>query len=201
MLSDLFKKGMCTIFNPKGQVIATIPHSDGLYRIIGKHDKDGGVAAVASGKMLISEAHRKLGHLAYGAVTHAISKGYIAGIDLDTNLKPEFYDACAKVKVARQPFLKESKTRATKYGKHVHWDLWGPATVKSLNGNLYVAARIDDAMREMKLYFQTKKSQTVNSYKLNEAYIETQSGNRIKVVRSDRGGEFQAQALINHQNK
>ena len=29
-----FKKGMCTIMNPKGQIIATIPHSDGLYRII-----------------------------------------------------------------------------------------------------------------------------------------------------------------------
>ena len=59
-----FKKGMCTIFSPKGQIIAMIPHSDGLYRIIGKHDKEGGMAAVASGKMLISEAHRKLGHLA-----------------------------------------------------------------------------------------------------------------------------------------
>ena len=29
-----FKKGMCTIMNPKGQIIATIPHSDVLYRII-----------------------------------------------------------------------------------------------------------------------------------------------------------------------
>ena len=78
-----FRKGMCIIFNPKGQVIVMFPHSDGLYRIIRKHDKDGGMAAVALGKMLISEAHRKLSHLAYGAVTHAISKGYIAGIDLD----------------------------------------------------------------------------------------------------------------------
>ena len=101
-----FKKGICTILNLKGQVIATIPHSDGLYRIIGKPDKDGGMAAVASGKVSISEAHRKLGHLAYGAVTHTISKRYIAGIDLDTNSKPEFCDACVKVKVARQPFPK-----------------------------------------------------------------------------------------------
>ena len=115
-----FKKGMCTIFNLKGQVIATNLHSNGLYRIIGKHDKDRGVAAVASGKMSISEALRKLAHLAYGAVTHTISKGYIAGIDLDTNSKLEFCDACAKAKAARQPFPKESKSRATKYGEHVH---------------------------------------------------------------------------------
>ena len=50
-------------------------------------------------------------------------------------------------------------------------------------------------------YFQAKKSQTVDSYKLDEAFIETQTGNRIKVVRSDRGGEFQAQHLIDHQNQ
>ena len=36
---------------------------------------------------------------------------------------------------------------------------------------------------------------------MDEAYIETQTGNRIKVVRSDRGGEFHAQQLINHQNQ
>ena len=139
----------------------------------------------ASGKMSISEAHRKLGHLAYGAISHAISKGFIAGIELDNDSKPEFCDACAKAKSARQPFPKESKTRATKYGERAHWDLWGPATVKSLNGNFYVAARIDDATRETKLYFQSKKSQTVDSYKLDEAFIETQTGNRIKVVHSD----------------
>ena len=50
-----FKKGICTIFNLKGQIIAMILHSDGLYRIIGKYDKDGGMAAVASGKMSISK--------------------------------------------------------------------------------------------------------------------------------------------------
>jgi Reverse transcriptase (RNA-dependent DNA polymerase)/gag-polypeptide of LTR copia-type len=196
-----FAKGMCTILNQKGQTIATIPHSDGLYRIIAKPAEKGGYAAVASGKMSISEAHRKLGHIAYGAVAHAISKGYITGIELDTSSKPEFCDACAKAKAARQPFPKESQTRATNYGERVHWDLWGPATVKSLNGNFYVAARIDDATRETKLYFQSKKSQTVDSYKLDEALIETQTGNRIKVVRSDRGGEFQAHQLTQHQDQ
>ena len=136
---------MCTIINQKGQVIATIPHSEGLYRITtSKTANKPEVAATASGKMTISEAHRKLGHLAYGAVSHAISKGFITGIELESGSKPEFCDACAKAKSARQPFPKERKTRATKYGERVHWDLWGPATVKSLNGNFYVAARVDD---------------------------------------------------------
>ena len=114
--------------------------------------------------------------------------------------KPEFCEPCAKAKSARVPFLKVSDTRAAKYGERVHWDLWGPASVMSLSGNLYVAARTDDHTRENKLYFQPKKSDTFGSYKRDEALIETQSGNKIKVSRSDRGGEFLSKELIQHQN-
>ena len=78
--------------------------------------------------------------------------------------------------MARQPFPKESETRATKYREHVHWDLWGPASVRSLAGNSYVATQIDDATRETRLYFPQNKAQTINSYKIDEAYIETQTG-------------------------
>jgi hypothetical protein len=46
---------------------------------------------------------------------------------------------------------------AKKFGERVHWDLWGPASIKSLNGHYYMAARIDDATRQTKLYFQEKK--------------------------------------------
>ena len=114
----IFNKGMCKIINPKGQVIATIPHADGLYRVtVVKPSTSGSYAAAASGKMSISEAHRKLGHLADGAISHAILKGYITGIELDKDSKLEFCEACAKAKSARQPFLKESKTRAAKYGE------------------------------------------------------------------------------------
>lgn len=136
---------MCTIKNDAGRIVATIPHSDGLYRVVAtKESGNRDYANVASEKMSISEAHRKLGHIAHAAVKHAVSNGYIKGIELDPNSKPEFCEACAKAKSARQPFPKESHTRATKYGERVHWDLWGPASVKSLNGHSYVAARIDE---------------------------------------------------------
>jgi len=102
---------MCTIINLKGKTIATIPNLEGLYRISNaKLDENGGYAAAASGKMSISEAHRKLGHISYTAVSHAISKGFITGIALNASSKPDFCEACAKAKSTRQPFLKESKT-------------------------------------------------------------------------------------------
>jgi hypothetical protein len=147
----MFNKGMCTIKDPKGQTIATIPHSDGLYKIAAKLTSTKNTANVASGKMSISEAHRKLGHISHSAIKHAISKGLVTGIDIDTNSSPEFCEACAKAKSARQPYPKESETRAEKFGERVHWDLWGLASVKSINGHYYVAARIDDATRQTKL--------------------------------------------------
>jgi hypothetical protein len=194
-----FSKGMCQITNKNARTLATIPHSDGLYRIT--TSKEVKYANISSSKISINDAHRKLGHISCEAIKHATSKGYITGIELDPKSKPEFCEACAKAKSAREPFPKESKTRAAKYGERVHWDLWGPAAVKSLNGHNYVAARIDDATHETKLYFQEKKSQTFNSYKKDEAFIETQTGNRIKTVRSDQGGEFQSTQMIDHQDQ
>jgi GAG-pre-integrase domain len=140
--------------------------------------------------MTISEAHRKLGHVSYGATKHVVSKGFITGITIDPDSKPDFCEVCTKAKSVHQPFPQESNTRAKKYKEQVHWDLWGPAFMKSLSGNSYVAACIDNATHDSKLHFQQKKSQLFQSYKKDKAYIKTQSGNHIKVSRSDKGESF-----------
>ena len=168
----VFHKQICTIQDSKGHTLAKIPHSEGLYRVLAEtHSTTQHTAIAAVEKMSIAEAHRKLGHISSDGIKHAVSKGFITGIDLDETSKPEFCDACEKAKSACQPYPKESDTRAEKYSDRVHWDLWGPASVKSLNGNQYVAARIDDATRKMMLYFQKKKSETFTTYKRDEAYI------------------------------
>lgn len=107
------------------------------------------------------------------------------GIDLNLGSQLDFCEPCKKAKSTRQPYPKELTTQAKKYGDRVHWDLWGPASVRSLNGNQYLVARIDNATWEMKLYFLKKKSETFDSYKKDEAYVETQTGNQIKVVWCD----------------
>ena len=160
------EKGLYTIKNPTAKTMATIPRSNGLYCLAAPEAiKHADYANVAMVKMTIAEAHRKLGHIAHAAIKHVISTGMITGIELDQNSKPEFCETCAKAKAARHPFQKQSFTRATRYGECLHWDLWGSASVQSLSGNSYVAARIDDATRETILYFQKKKSEAYDSYK------------------------------------
>ena len=181
--------------------MATIPRANGLYRILNSNKANCSECAnIAVGKMSISEVHRKLGHISHSAIRHAISTGQITGIDLDMDSKPEFCEPCVKAKSARQPFPKKSDTRATKYGERVHLDLWGPVSVKSLNGNYYVAAHTDDHTCENRLYLQPMKSDTIKSYKRDEALIETQSGNQINFSCSDRVGEFLSKEMIDHQD-
>ena len=177
---------MCTIRNPDGCIMGTILRANGLYRLInaGKGSPLDH-ADVAAGKMSISEAHRKLGHISHSAIQNAISTRQITRIELDMDSKPEFCEPCVKAKSARVPFPQKSETCTEKYGERVHWDLWVPASVRSLSGNYYIAARTDDHTCENMLYFQPKKSDTFKSYKRDEALIKTQSGNRIKVSCTD----------------
>ena len=128
--SATFSGGMCTICNLSGHTMATIPCANGLYHVTAPEDPPTvNYASFAMAKLTISEAHRKLGHIAPLAIKYAIAKGHITSIQLDPESKPEFCEACAKAKVAWQPFPKESETRMTKYRERVHWDLWGPASV------------------------------------------------------------------------
>ena len=182
--------------------MATLPLSNGLYCLALKGSTSlSADANLASAKMTIHEAHLKFGHINPDAIKYAISKGLILGIELDQNSKPEFCDACAKAKASCQPFPKQSDTRAEQYGEHVFWDLWGPVTVRSQSRNFYATARMDDHTWEMKLYFLKMKDQTFDMYKQDEAYIEMHTGNHIKWIHCDRGGEFMSTEMKNHQNE
>jgi hypothetical protein len=109
--SASFHKGMCTIKNPKGHTMATIPRVSGLYRLLNPSAKFySDHANVAAGKMSISEVHHKLGHISHTAIKHAILTGQITGIELDMDSKPDFCEPCIKAKSARLPFPKKSDT-------------------------------------------------------------------------------------------
>jgi hypothetical protein len=182
--------------------MAAIPESMGLYQLVGRLSKPNGeYAQTALTKMTLFEAHHKLGHIAYLAVRMMVRTGMVKGIILDADSKEEFCEACAEAKSAQQPYPHEMTTRAEKYGECVHWDLWGPSTVKSLGGKSYTAARKDDAMREVKVYFQVNKSETLETYKNDEAWIQTHKGNLIKWARMDWGGEFMSKEFLTHHAK
>ena len=114
--SATFSGGMCTICNPSGCTMTTIPCANSLYRVTAPEDPPTvNYVSIAMVKLTISKAHWKLSHIALSAIKYVIAKGHITGIQLDPESKPEFCEACAKSKAAQQPFPKELETHTTKY--------------------------------------------------------------------------------------
>ena len=62
--------------------------------------------------------------------------------------------------------------------------------VPSLGGAIYYVSFIDDFSRNTSLYFLKKKSEVFSKFKEYKALVENQIGKKIKVLRTDNGGEF-----------
>ena len=80
--SIIFCTGMCTIKNPHGWTMVTISQADGLYFLVNPNKMNhSGHANIATGKMSISEAHHKLGHISHTTIKCTITSMQITGID------------------------------------------------------------------------------------------------------------------------
>ena len=58
------------------------------------------------------------------------------------------------------------------------------------HGQRYFISFIDDYSRYMYLYMLHKKSETLDAFKIFKAEVEKQCEKKIKIMRSDRGGEY-----------
>ena len=72
----------------------------------------------------------------------------------------------------------------------VHVDLCGPITPSSVSGNNYFMLLIDDCTRWCTVYMLKSKDQAVEAFVRFKAQVENNCNDKIKVLRSDRGGEF-----------
>jgi hypothetical protein len=195
--------GICTIRTPKPErrTIGQIPLVNGLYRVsIATNGSPGSDLALAvSGKMSINELHRKMGHINHDDLRRMVKEGSITGMDLDTDSKPEFCPGCIEGKAPRRPFPKLSASdRAKRYGDKVVSDLWGPTETASLKGKKYYILFQDEYTHEQRIYFLHKKSEAFQAYKVYEAWVKMQRDGKIKILGTDRGGEFTGAAFKAH---
>ena len=69
-------------------------------------------------------------------------------------------------------------------------DICGPFDVPSWGGEKYFITFIDDHSRYYYLYLLHEKSQTVDVLQTFITEVERQLNRKVKVIRSDRGGEY-----------
>ena len=74
--------------------------------------------------------------------------------------------------------------------EYLHMDVWGPASVSSHSGCVYFLSVIDDFSRKVWCFFMRHKSDVFEKLKTWKILIETQTGKKIKAIRTDNGLEF-----------
>ena len=72
----------------------------------------------------------------------------------------------------------------------IHGDVFGPIHVPLISRYVFYVSFIDDFSRNTWIYFLWKKSEVFSKFKEFKALVENKSENKIKVLRTDNGGEL-----------
>jgi len=79
----------------------------------------------------------------------------------------------------------------------VHSDVCGPMAVSSLGGYFYFTTFIDDFSRKTWIYFLKGKEEVFSKFKEFKTQVENLTNRKIKVLRSNNGGEYTSKDFNN----
>jgi transposase InsO family protein len=104
-------------------------------------------------------------------------------------------NGCAQGKNIKNPFSK----RNSKAGvlELIHSDVCGPMPSTSISGYVYYVSFIDDYSRKTWVYFLKSKDEVFSEFKEFKALIENLSERKIRILRSDNGGEYTSKEFAN----
>ena len=91
--------------------------------------------------------------------------------------------------------------RSTQYATNplqlIHTDLCGPMLTPSLTGALYFLTFIDDYTHYTVITFLKQKSDALSHFLVYKNLVENQLNKKMKILRSDNGGEFNSKEFNN----
>jgi hypothetical protein len=131
--------------------------------------------------------HRRMAHLHHGALR--VLREIVTGLPQFDTEHQEVCRGCALGKYTKTVFP-SSDSRSTGILDLVHSDVCGPMSSVSLGGCEYYVTFIDDHSRRTWIYFLKTKSEVFKRFQEFKALVENQTGRKIKVLRSDNGGEY-----------
>ena len=120
------------------------------------------------------------------------------GIDIPSNGKYDFCEACVEAKMQRKQIHPLNEIRSTEPLQLIHSDVCGLMQTESIGGSRYFITFIDDHSRYCRCYFMRYKSQALEKFKEFKAEVETESNHVIKALRADRGGEYTSEEFLTY---
>ena len=128
--------------------------------------------------------HRKMGHMYHGALRTL--QEITIGVPNFSSDHLDICRGCAMGKFAKSPF----HSRTTGILDLIHSDVSGWMSHVSLSGYEYYVLFVDDHSRKTWIYFLKTKCEVFKRFQEFKALVETQTGRKIKVLRSNNGVEY-----------
>jgi hypothetical protein len=162
-----------------------------IYRMIWEASE--AFVSMTSNRDLCELWHKRMGHLHHGALR--IAREITTGISEFSIEHDDVCSGCALGKYAKAPFLGRD-TRTTGILDLVHSNLSGRMSSPSLSGHEYYVLFIDDYSRKTWIYFLKHKDEVFTRFQEFKAIVENRTGKKIKVLRSNNGGEYASNEFI-----
>lgn len=138
--------------------------------------------------------HLKLGHISQDRI-HRMAKDGSLG-SLDPAPMPTC-ESCLQGKMTKSPFTGKGERVAELLGL-IHTDVCGPLSTNARGGYSYFITFTDDHSRFGYLYLMKHKSESFEKFQEFRNEVENQTGMSIKILRSDRGGEYLSTEFLDY---
>ena len=135
--------------------------------------------------------HARLGHVNNRSIYRMVNLNLLPKFDVNIHNKCEI---CTESKFGRQSF-KSVQERSNELLSLIHSDLCDFKAIPSRGGKNNFITFIDDCSKYCYVYLLHSKDEALNSFKTYKAEVENQLEKKIKVIRSDRGGEYESAAF------
>ena len=94
------------------------------------------------------------------------------------------------IKGKKTKHTKKGATRSNELLEIIHTDIYGPLYVPCFTEDKYFITFIDDLSRYGYVYLMHEKAQAIDIFEMFITKVERQLDKKIKIVRSDQGGEY-----------
>lgn len=184
----IIKNGTCRIQHPKKGLIAEVTMTQNrmfpLYF---------GIDVLPCFSVMVNDQawlwHLRYGHLNFNGLKTLCQKNMVIDLPQIDHL-PQVCEGCVVGKQHRDSFPKGKAWRAKKALELVHSDICGPIDPQSNGNKRYFITFIEDFSRKTWVYFLQAKSNAFSVFKSYKVLVEKELGQHIKILRSDRGGEY-----------
>uniref|UniRef100_A0ACD5U8P7 Uncharacterized protein n=1 Tax=Avena sativa TaxID=4498 RepID=A0ACD5U8P7_AVESA len=135
--------------------------------------------------------HSRFAHQSFDSLEKMSRNGMVRGMPAIRHVE-QLCEACIAGKHRRASFPAVAKYRAAEPLELVHADLCGPITPATIGGKRYFLLMVDNHSRYMWLTLLKTKGEAAAAIRRFQAEAQKESKRPLRVLRTDRGGEFTA---------